>query len=416
MQRRVAMICVHTSPLASLGGDKTGGMNVYIRELASALARRGWLVDVFTRASSHTIPQVEADVPGVRVISLRAGPLKQLSTRDHIALVPEFTQALMSFVEAESLRYDLVHSHYWLSGMVAESLRQAWGLKYVHMFHTLGRMKNRIANSPSEMEPPERIEGEDRLVRRADALVAATQAERLQQMWLYNADLDRIHVIPPGVDLLRFCPIPREEAREALCVERQEKMLLFVGRIEPLKGIETLLRAAAELKLVRPMGLSDLHVVIIGGTLPVPVDADSEMARMVRLTEELGLQDRVAFIGAQSQDRLPIFYSAAEVVVMPSHYESFGMVALEAMACGTPVIASEVGGLAYLVQEGVTGFRVPAAEHELLAARIAQLVDDRDLRQRMSRAALEYAQDYSWDRIAGQIKDLYEMVIAKGRS
>ncbi len=403
---RIAMLSVHTCPLAAPGGKKTGGMNVYVRELGVELGRRGIYVDIFTRSQDPCVPHVnESDLgPRTRVIHIPAGPESPLPTSEIYPHLPEFVEGVKRFASEEGIEYDLLHSHYWLSGCVAVELKQAWDIPIIQMFHTLGRMKNRIAQSDSQLETELRVDAEQQLIREVDCLVAATPAERMQLLWLYDAPMRRIRIIPPGVDIRHFRPVPQTEARQIIGIPANEKMLLFVGRIEPLKGVDTLMHAIAVLHEQVPDHTHNLHLAIIGGDVQ---QQDTEMARLHDLREELGLRDVVAFLGARSQDTLHYYYSAAETVIVPSHYESFGMVALEAMACGTPVVASEVGGLAYLVKDGVTGFHVPDGEPEELAERVRLLLECECLRQEMSIEAVRYAQQYAWSCIAEQIQDLY---------
>ena len=405
---RVAMLSVHTCPLATLGGKKTGGMNVYVRELSTELGRRGIFVDVFTRSQDPCVPHInETDLGDcARVVHIPAGPESPLSTVDNYPHLPEFSDNVRAFAAHEGLEYDLIHSHYWLSGVVAKTLKQAWGIPFIQMFHTLGHMKNRIAGIDGAVEEDLRIQIEYQLMHQADWLVAATPAERIQLMWLYNAESRKIQTISPGVDVKQFYPIPRSKARQVIGIPEEDHFLLFVGRIEPLKGIDTLLQAIALLKARLPEGLPKLSLSIIGG-LEDEEDQSDEMKRLRTLREELGLGELVTFLGAKSQETLQYYYSAAEAVVMPSHYESFGMVALEAMACGTPVIASEVGGLAYLVQDGVTGFHVPTNDPMPLADKIDLLLTSNVLQHEMSHAAHDWARQYSWQRIADRIEDLY---------
>lgn len=409
---RVAMLSVHTCPLATLGGKKTGGMNVYVRELSAELGRRGIFVDVYTRSQDPCVPHINNTDLGdcARVIHIPAGPESPLLTIDNYPYLPEFTENVCEFAAREGLDYDLLHSHYWLSGVVATSLKQTWGIPAIQMFHTLGRMKNRISGAEDEAEDGLRIQTEHRLMQQADWLVAATPAERIQLMWLYNAESRKIRTISPGVDLDQFYPIPRSEARQTIGIPEEAFLLLFVGRIEPLKGIDTLLRAIALLRNESPDLVENLSLSIIGG-LQDEEDQSEEMKRLRSLREELGLSDLVTFLGAKSQETLQYYYSAAEAVIMPSHYESFGMVALEAMACGTPVIASEVGGLAYLVQDGVTGFHVPTNDPAPLAEKIGLLLQSDVLRREMSRAACEWAHQYSWRRIADRMESFYGEVL-----
>ena len=411
------MLSVHTCPLANLGGKKTGGMNVYVRELSAELGRRGTQVDIFTRAQDPCLPHIDANLLGdrVRVLHIPAGSQAPLSPHDIYPHLAEFTDQVLAFASQESLHYDLIHSHYWLSGIVASDLSAAWQVPVIQMFHTLGMMKNRIAQRDDEKEPPLRIDTEAQIIKQADLLIAATPAERIQMMWLYGARMQKIQVVSPGVNVHHFRPIPRSEAREALGMSEDEQMLLFVGRIEPLKGVETLVCALAILKQEIPECAGKTRLSIIGGALDDAAQEGTELARLMTLADELGLSKCISFLGAKSQELLPTYYAAAEMVMMPSHYESFGMVALEAMACGTPVVASEVGGLAYLIQDGVTGFHVPANDPEELAGRIRLLLENQTLRQEMSIAAAEYARRFDWGLIAAQVEKLYQQAEKLGQ-
>ena len=409
----VAMISYHTCPLAILGGKDTGGMNVYVRELTRFLGRRGVHVDVFTRSQDEHVPQILHDLGyGNRVVHIPAGPEHPLPKKELATYLPQFVEGIRHFASEKDIHYDLIHSHYWLSGIAANELKQSWGAPVVHMFHTLGLMKNRVAQSKSEMEGDYRIQGEYRVLEIADRIIAATLAEEAQLQFLYHADQDKIVIIPPGVDTSHFYPIPADEAKCAIGVPEQDQMLLYVGRIEPLKGVDTLIRALAHL---RDSGLASRYphyLAVIGGDPDDKTRAmNSEMARLQALSHELGLDDLVLFLGKRSQTSLPYYYSAADVLVMPSHYESFGMVALEAMACGTPVVASQVGGLAFLIQDGVTGFVVPGGDTLALSERLAQIISQPGLRKRLGEQAAAYAQEYAWEKITSRILDLYDEVL-----
>ncbi len=409
------MISTHTCPLATLGGKETGGMNVYVRDLSRELGRRGIAVDVFTRQQNPSLPRVNRRLgANCRVIHLPAGPVRPYDKNQVFYNLPEFVEGIVAFAEKEALTYHVLHSHYWLSGWVALALRERWGTPVIQMFHTLGHMKNSVAQRTSDMETDLRIQVETDVMAGADWLVAATPLERAQMAWLYGANPSKIQVIPCGVDLNLFRPIPQAEARARLGLPETHQMVLFVGRIEPLKGIDTLLRAMALVARDFPNWQERLCVSIVGGNLVNDASTvNAEMARLKRLRNELGIGDLVVFQGAQDQDRLNVYYSAADVLVMPSHYESFGMVALEAMACGTPVIASKVGGLAFTVQDGATGFHVPDRDPQALAAKISLVLRDPALRQRLGRQAVEWAQRYHWPSIANQIVALYAQALAK---
>jgi D-inositol-3-phosphate glycosyltransferase len=413
------MLSVHTCPLATLGGKKTGGMNVYVRDLAHEFVRRGIQVDIFTRHQGICDPRIEHELGhGGRVIHISAGPPAFLPAIKHLELLPQFTQSVLEFVAREGMRYDVIHSHYWLSGCVAHDLQRAWNdqrvAPIVQMFHTLGLMKNRIALHDRDREPSLRVDKERQVMEKVDRIVAATPAEEAQLQWLYGVDLNKVATIPPGVDLRRFHPISLQEARHRVGVPLDDRMILFAGRIEPLKGVDTLIRAIAILRAGCPDPAPCLHLAIIGGDPNDPSQENAEMERLKQMRVELGIEDVVTFLGAKDQDTLHYYYSAAEVVVMPSHYESFGMVALEAMACGTPVIASEVGGLAFVVQDGETGFHVEAQNEQALAGKLSLILDDPALREKLGRQAVAYAQRFSWSRIADQLLTLFDEVLRSG--
>lgn len=412
MIRRVAMLSVHTCPLATLGGKETGGMNVYVRDLSRELGRRGIAVDCFTRSQNPNIPRITNKLgPNGRVIHVPAGPETPYDKNLVVDHLPQFVRGVRSFARQEGISYDVIHSHYWLSGLAARELRGAWGTPIVQMFHTLGHMKNSVAPDPKDWETEQRLEGEAQVMSFADRLVAATPLERAQMVWLYGAEASRIAIAPCGVDLELFQPIPPDEAKLILGLPPDRRIVLFVGRIEPLKGIETLLRAMAQVAPEVPHWREDLSVIIIGGAKGTGLErVQAELARLEGLRAELGIEDLVTFQGAKDQDTLVYYYSAAEMVVMPSHYESFGMVALEAMACGTPVVASKVGGLAFSVQDGQTGFLVPERDAEALAARIKLLLSDGELRRKLGQHAAHWARHYGWPVIADQIVDLYQQV------
>jgi D-inositol-3-phosphate glycosyltransferase len=412
--KRIAMLSVHTCPLAALGGKETGGMNVYVRDLSRELGRRGIHVDVFTRSQNPAVPRVsDALGPNGRTVHLLAGPEAPYDKNLVFDHLPQFAEGVKNFAQQEDISYDLIHSHYWLSGWVARELRKSWGVPIIQMFHTLGRLKNTVAHSEEEMEVARRIEVETEIMAFADRIVAATSMEKDQMIQLYGADADKIAVIPCGVDLSLFHPIPMDEARERLDICDREHMILFVGRIERLKGIDSLLKAMAIVVQDFPNWKEAICVCIVGGDANGDSETlDKEMARLHDLRAELGIADLVTFLGARAQETLPDHYSAADVVVMPSYYESFGMVALEAMACGTPVIASQVGGLSFTVQDGVTGFLVPGQDPPALAEKITLLLKDKALRNRLGAQGIEWAQQHRWATIADQILSLYSELVS----
>ncbi|MCX8061124.1 MAG: glycosyltransferase [Anaerolineales bacterium] len=411
---RIAMLSYHTCPLATLGGKDTGGMNVYVRDLSHQLGAEGIRVDVFTRSQDEHVPHVLHELGfGNRVVHVPAGPEIPLPKEKLINYLEQFVHGILEFANQKECRYDLIHSHYWMSGIAALELKKIWQAPIVHMFHTLGKMKQRVARSDEEIEGDYRIQGENRLLKEVDCVVAATPAELAQLQWLYQADVSKIQVIPPGVDLSRFYPIPMDEAKEYIGIPPCNRMLLFVGRIEPLKGLDVLFKAIAIMRENGQWERTPFCLAVIGGDEDGELRTKgSEQERLTALRAEYRLEDLVVFLGKKSQDTLPYYYSAAEIVVVPSHYESFGMVALEAMACGTPVVASNVGGLAYLVQDGLTGFTVPVDEPQLLVDCIAKLLSDPELRIKMGKQAAEFAKGFGWGVIAQKIIALYRSVLA----
>ncbi len=411
----IAMLSYHTCPLAILGGKNTGGMNVYVRELTRHLGREGVHVDVFTRSENEHIPSVSHDLGYFnRVVHIPAGPQVFLPKAKLTEYTEIFAREILDFADKKQIQYDIIHSHYWLSGLAGGILKKHWGVPLLQMFHTLGKIKQRIGRTAEEREGMYRIRGENHVLTLADQIVAATKGEQNQLFDLYHVSHNQVTIIPPGVDIHHFYPIPSDEAKEAIGISASDKVALFVGRIEPLKGVDTLLQAMAILKKNCRLFICPQYLIIIGGDpMGEEEKISDEMARLQALSRELDLDDMVIFLGKRGQDTLPYYYSAAEVVVMPSHYESFGMVALEAMACGTPVIASRVGGLAYLVKDGETGYFVPAQNPEALADKLRALFVNHELRADFGARAVAYAKGFSWEIITKQIIEVYQELLAK---
>ncbi|OGO04704.1 MAG: hypothetical protein A2Y73_01265 [Chloroflexi bacterium RBG_13_56_8] len=404
------MLSMHTSPLAALGGKETGGMNVYVRELSHTLCSRGWHVDTFTRAQDPSAPQVQPQPEtGCRTIHIPAGPLERVDRRELYQYLPEFVRGVQSFCAENGASYDLIHSHYWLSGWAARELRRLWNVPVVQMFHTLGRMKELVANGADQQEDSNRAQVEQEIMDFADRIVAATPLDRQQMLDLYSVAEAKIAVIPCGINLNLFRPINEQIAREKLGLPDGRRLLLFVGRLDPVKGLDVLLKAMCELtRRLKPYRAKDLSLAVIGGDRESHLEAMTSYPECLQeIRQELGLEDLVIFVGSRAQEDLPYYYSAAAACVMPSLYESFGMVALEAMACGTPVIASRVGGLTFTVRDGETGFLVPEGNPEALAEKLELVLRDNCLRQRLGHRAAQVARSYSWDVVADEIEQLY---------
>lgn len=410
----IALISYHTCPLATLGGKDTGGMNVYVRDLTRYLGEMGIHADVFTRSQDEHVPHVLHDLGfGNRIVHIPAGPETPLPKEELYKYVDVFSENIAQFAASKNIHYDLIHSHYWLSGLAAIKLREQWNVPILHMFHTLAYLKNEIARSPDEMEGSLRLQSEKKIVDEVDGIIAATEIEQEQLQQYYAADPHKIQIVPPGVDLTRFYPIPQDEAKAVIGIPSNERVILFVGRIEPLKGIDNLLKSIAFLRSSNALTTCPHYVAIIGGDPDRPRDLlDREMRHLQDLNKRLGLDDMVVFLGKKAQDSLPYYYSAAEVVVMPSHYESFGMVALEAMACGTPVIATRVGGLQMLVKDGVNGLSVPDDDPKMLAKQLMQILCEQGLRTKLRQNGLSFAQDYSWSIITDSLVQIYQAMLS----
>jgi D-inositol-3-phosphate glycosyltransferase len=400
----VAVLSVHTSPLAQPGTGDAGGMNVYVLQSALQMARRGVEVEIFTRATSSADAPTVRVAPGVLVRNVVAGPFEGLDKYDLPTQLCAFTAGVLR-AEAthEPGYYDIVHSHYWLSGQVGWLARDRWAVPLVHTAHTLAAVKNAALADGDAPEPPLRAVGEQQVVDEADRLIVNTEHEAQQLVSLHNADPSRIDVVHPGVDLDTFTPGDRRAARETLGIADTDRVVAFVGRIQPLKAPDVLLRAAAKLPGVR--------VLVAGGPSGSGLAAPDGL---VRLAEDVGIADRVTFLPPQSRDQLVTVYRAADLVAVPSYSESFGLVAIEAQACGTPVVAAAVGGLPVAVRDGVTGALVDGHDPEDWAQAIATLFERGP--DSMSGAAVEHAATFSWSHTVDALLASYGHAISDYRA
>ena len=403
--RRAAQISVHTSPLAALGGTDAGGMNVYIRELACHLAQQGLPVDIFTRRTDPETPEVREFCPGVNVIAVTAGPPAPISKNDLFPFLPEFAEQMALYSVREGVRYDVVHAHYWLSGWAAELARRYWETPFVQMFHTTAHMKNAVA-AHADRETDLRLQIEKRLLTLADGIIAANPDERADLIWRMGVPTEKVCTIPPGVDLGLFQPQPRAASRAEVGISPDERVVLFVGRIDPIKGIDTLIDAAEIVVSARSIEPSPTFL-IVGGDLDADSTPVGPLADVAESIAERGIGASFRLVGSQPQDQLPVFYAAADVVAVPSRYESFGLVAVEAMACAKPVVASRVGGLRFTIDEGTTGFLVKPQSPGALAGAMEQIFSDEPLRAAMSAAARPSVARYDWSNVARQVKHVY---------
>ena len=401
---RVAVLSVHTSPMEQPGTGDAGGMNVYIVETAVRMARRGVPVEIFTRATSSEQPPVAELAPGVLVRHVAAGPFEGLGKQDLPSQLCAFTAGVLrAEARQEPGWYGVVHSHYWLSGQVGWLARDRWGVPLVHSAHTLARVKNAALAEGDSPEPVVRVIGEDQVVAEADRLVANTEAEARQLVELCGADPMRTVAVAPGVDLDRFRPGDRPASRAALGLASDAVVLAFVGRIQPLKAPDVLLRAAAELLHRDPSLRERLVVLIAGGPSGSGL---TEPTSLHRLADSLGITDVMRFLPPQGKGLADV-YRAADVVAVPSHNESFGLVALEAQACGTPVVAARVGGLPVAVADGRSGLLVPGHGSGQWADALARVALAPRRRDELALGAVVHAREFSWDRTTDALLDTY---------
>ncbi len=403
--RRIATVSLHTSPLDQPGTGDAGGLNVYVVEVARQLAGRGIEVEIFTRAVCPDLPPVVELLPGVLVHNVVAGPFEEL---DKNALPGQICQFTFGVLRTEAAfapgRYDLLHAHYWLSGQVAAVAAERWGVPFIQSMHTLGKVKNLALAAGDSAEPAPRIRGEGKVIAAADRLVANTAEEARQLVELYGAESWRVAVVSPGVDLSVFRPDSQAAARRRLGLPADAVVLLFAGRIQPLKGPDIVLRAAAELLRSRP-GLADkLIVVFVGGPSGSEV---GDPGRLGGLAAGLGLSGRLRFEPPCPHRELADWYRAATAVLVPSHSESFGLVALEAQACGTPVVAAAVGGLHTAVRHGHSGILVDGHDPAAYARVLAGLLCSPRRLAELSRGALEHASAFGWPATADRLVEVY---------
>lgn len=413
LPRRVAVLSVHTSPLDQPGTGDAGGMNVYIVEVSRRLAEVGVEVEIFTRATGRDLPATVELAPGVLVRHIVCGPFEGLAKEDLPAQLCAFTSGLL---RAEAARppgwYELIHSHYWMSGQVGWLAKERWGVPLVHTAHTLAKVKNRMLASGDTAESVARVLGEEQIVDEADRLVANTQIEASELMELYGADPGKVKIVPPGVDLERFTPSGggSQSARRRLDIAPNAAVIAFVGRIQALKAPDVLLRAAARLRSDDPGLAGRLVVAICGGPSGSGLERPTAL---IELAGSLGLGDVVRFLPPRAPEHLVDLYRAADLVAVPSHNESFGLVALEAQACGTPVVAAAVGGLVTAVRNGISGVLVDGHDPADWAKVLGHLLAEPAYRADLARGAVAHARSFSWNRTACGLLAAYREALAR---
>lgn len=387
---RIAILSVHSSPLGQPGVGDTGGMSIYIRELAKSLAKRGHVIDIFTRAQDPVTPEIIRMAPGVRLIQIRSGEPADIHKMQVYLYAPDFAIKTETFCLKNNLSYDVIFSHYWISGIAGEYLQSRWNIPHMIMFHTLGAIKNAIGIG--ENEPPIRLQEESRVARSCQKIIASTATERLALEKFYDVSGEKVSIVPCGVNLDLFHPANKAEARQKLGLE-DGKIILFVGRIERLKGIDKIIRALPYLKDINPK----LLVVGEDGNRPGEVD------NLKSLSIKIGAAESVIFTGLIDYEKLPDFYNAADVCAFPSYYESFGLVPLESLACGTPVVATDVGDLKRIIREGETGFVVPDSDPQRLAEKMGQILRGTAPGIQGAAAIRVSVNSYGWTAVADSI-------------
>ncbi len=409
-KQRIALISVHGDPAVEIGKEEAGGQNVYVRKVGDALAARGWEVDMFTRKASAEQAAIVEHSPQCRTIRLTAGP-EEFVPRDNIfGYAPTFVEELLKFQRRTAIQYPLVHTNYWISSWVGMELKKYQSVKQVHTYHSLGAVKYKSVTT-IPMIARTRLAVEKTVLETADRIVATSPQEKKHMRELVSAK-GNIDIIPCGTDIRRFGCIEREQARAALSIASEEKVVLYVGRFDPRKGIETLVRAVAR---SRSRQKGNLKLIIGGGSRPGESDG-IERDRIEAIVSELGLSDITIFPGRLGEDTLPIYYAAADVCVIPSHYEPFGLVTIEAMACGTPVVASDVGGLQYTVLPEKTGLLCPPKNEAAFAEAIDRLLENPDWSRQLGEAGRKRVESkFSWDGVAAQLSDLYSQLLDESR-
>jgi D-inositol-3-phosphate glycosyltransferase len=407
---RVAVLSVHTSPMDQPGTGDSGGMNVYVRAVAERLASRGVTVDVFTKCRGGDDHEVKTLAPGIRVVSVKAGPCTVLPKAELPRYLPEFLGGVLRVAHEDGRGYDIVHSHYWLSGWVGRAIKESLGAPLVASFHTLGKVKNYSLTPGERPEPAVRLTAEQAVIDRADRVLAPTPTEAAQLVGLYRADPKAVRLVPPGVDHLLFVPGDRAGARERLHLSGL-RLALYVGRLQPHKGPDVAIRTLAEAVATDPEVAADLVLAIVGG--PSGPDRGAEVARLLELASALGVSERVILFPPQPQTKLADFYLAADVVLVPSRSESFGLVALEAQACGTPVVAANVGGLPYVIEHGRSGFLVEGHDPGDHADRLLQILGDPRMQAAFGEEAARQALRFTWDATSDQMVTVYDEVLAE---
>ncbi|MEJ7737499.1 MAG: glycosyltransferase family 1 protein [Chitinophagaceae bacterium] len=408
MKKKIAFISDHASPLATLGGVDSGGQNVYVAELAKYISILGYQIDIFTRRDNASLPEIIQWIPGVRVIHVTAGSLENLPKEELMQHMPEFTENMLSFIKKDKVRYALIHANFFMSAMVAADLKKILRIPFVITFHALGHVR-RIYQGDQDKFPQERIKVEEEMVRKADHIIAECPQDREDLVTYYKAKPDKITIIPCGFSPQEFHPVERSMARMMIQADPDEKIILQLGRMVPRKGVDNVIKALAKAKIKT----GPLRLIVVGGESDDP-DAKNcpEIARLQKIARQEGVLRSVTFVGRKNREMLKFYYSAADIFITTPWYEPFGITPLEAMACGTPVIGSNVGGIKYSVADGKTGFLVPPNDPESLAEKITLLFCNRTLLNAMKDKSIKRVNAlFTWAKVANSVTCLYENII-----
>ncbi|HEU5145197.1 MAG TPA: glycosyltransferase [Chryseosolibacter sp.] len=408
MKKAIALISEHASPLASLGGVDSGGQNVYVGELARNLSMRGYQVDVFTRWDNEALPPKVTWIPDVRIVHIEAGPVATIEKEYLFDYMPEFTRKMLEFIQAEGVEYELIHANFWMSAMVASDIKKMLQIPFVVTFHALGYIR-KIYQGDSDKFPSERIEIEKQVVKEADHIIAECPQDKDDLMMYYQAPQEKITIIPCGFNPHEFYPLDRLLARMVLKLDPKEFIVLQLGRMVPRKGIDNVIQAIAKLKKTA----TPVRLLVVGGESDdINTENNREIARLQKIARDAGVGDQVTFTGRKQRDVLKYYYAASDVFVTTPWYEPFGITPLESMACGTPVIGSNVGGIKYTVEDGVCGFLVPPNDSDALAARIFELLHDGSMRETMRSNAIRRVNTlFTWAKVTDLTIALYERVL-----
>lgn len=408
MRKKIALISEHASPLAVLGGVDAGGQNVYVAELSRYISKMDYDVDVFTRWEDTSLPQVTNWMSNVRVIQVKAGPVQYIQKEDLLQYMPEFRRSIMDFMEQEEIMYDLIHANFFMSALVAMELKEIMDIPYVVTYHALGKVR-RIHQKEADKFPIERLDIEEETAARADRIIAECLQDKEDLRNLYNVDISKLSIVPCGFCPSEFYPVNQAYARKQLGLNEDENIILQLGRMVPRKGVDNVIEALFFLKL----STRKTRLLIVGGEAETP-DPKScpEIARLQKIAEELGVESSVTFVGRRDRHLLKYFYSAADIFITTPWYEPFGITPLESMACGTPVIGANVGGIKYSVKNGATGYLVPPKDPQALALKIDHLLSNKTLLKRMQVNCLKRVHHlFTWKKIAESVANVYEDVL-----